>query len=89
MNPEDGKKLVGITPDINNDYIDPTQLTEDLLYYYNLIKTNKLDTKKTNLSKQFYLRDQYNRLISKSENGILSENEQKFLTYLKTKINGR
>jgi len=89
MNPEDGKKLVGITPDINNDYIDPNQLTEDLLYYYNLIKANKLDTKKTNLSKQFYLRDQYNRLISKSENGILSENEQKFLTYLKTKINGR
>ena len=34
MTPEEAKKLIGITPDTNEDYIDESQITEELKAIY-------------------------------------------------------
>ena len=51
MTPETMRKIIGITPDINEDYVDENQLTDELMGFYSLIQNNKLSTKSTKLSK--------------------------------------
>lgn len=82
------RKLLGITPDINKDFIDQTQINEDLLNYYKLIKENKLYNKTSKISKSFYTVQKYEMLLEKKNNGILTVEEQKLFDYLSGIING-
>ena len=82
------RKLLGITPDINKDFIDQTQINEDLLNYYKLIKENKLYNKTSKISKSFYTVQKYEMLLEKKNNGILTVEEQKLFDYLAGIING-
>jgi len=88
MTPEMMRKIIGITPDINEDYVDENQLTDELMEFYSLIQNNKLSTKSTKLSKSYYLSEQYNKLLLKKRNGPLTEQETRLLAYLQETTNG-
>jgi hypothetical protein len=83
MNPDDLKSFFGVRPDINIDNPDPSQITEEISYIYKLIKSNKLDGKATNLSKAFYLSEEFKMLQEKKKNDNITDKELEFLTYLR------
>ena len=82
------QEFLGIRPDINTDYTDKSQMTEELIAIYSLINNNKLYDKPSKLSKSFYIAQEYERLLKKQERVMLTEEENNLLAYLKSIMNG-
>ena len=40
IDPKEIREFIGVTPDINEDYVDESQLTEEVLGLYSLLKNN-------------------------------------------------
>ena len=86
MTPEEAKKLIGITPDTNEDYVDDSQITQELKAIYESLKGGQLLQEDSTISRRFTLVKKYKMLQQKKESDTLTEAERKMLRQLKARL---
>lgn len=88
IDPKEIREFIGVTPDINEDYVDESQLTEEVLGLYSLLKNNSFYNKSTKISKTYFLSEQYDILLKKKQAGTLTQQEERLFSYLQSTLSG-